>query len=182
MTVTDDQLELIDAEDPTAIPRMREELRELRLDVARLNTEVGDVHTQLRVAVQRRDEERLAKEAAQREARAIEVAHHKDIEIIGSVLIDEAESRDWCDDYDHIIGRMNNRLTVELPMREKSHTVEIIVSYRVEVEVLATSQENAEDQIANASTSTSWSPSLPFVEGDIELVSSYAYSVDVETA
>lgn len=44
--------------------------------------------------------------------------HTQDIDTIGAALMEEAESRSWCDEYDAVVERLNRSLHFELPVRE----------------------------------------------------------------
>lgn len=57
------------------------------------------------------------------------------IEIIGRRLLDEAERRGWCDEFDTIINEVNDELPgpFALPTREKEYEVEWAETYTVTV-------------------------------------------------
>lgn len=145
--------------------------------IAELRAEVTKLDTELRQELARETERA---DRAERDLSALRDRHRGDIALIGSVLMEEANDREWCDEYDRVIERLNDRLSVQLPVREKNHQVEISVTYRYDVQVLATDQEEAEDIIGGLSMAQHWSPGLPFSDDRVELDSSYAYGVEVE--
>lgn len=54
--------------------------------------------------------------------------HERDIRIIGEALIEEAEERDWCSQFDDFIEKVNNELSVELPLRQHEYDVEMLIT------------------------------------------------------
>lgn len=89
--------------------------------------------------------------------------HQKDIETIGNALIEEAEQRDFCSDYDNFIDELNEKLTIDLPVRKKTFqvTIEITrtISTSVTVEVECSHEEDVNDLI-NEDDSI-WQDELP---------------------
>lgn len=86
------------------------------------------------------------------EVRALRI----DIATINSVLLEEANDRDWCDEYDEVIGKINDRLgAAELSTRSRDYTVSITLSADVsvgaEVVVKATDEAEAEAMVARMS-------------------------------
>lgn len=67
-------------------------------------------------------------------------AHSRDIATIGRALLEEAEDRDWCDEFDTAVAALNEHLTIELPERTRMFSVDIPFkavyygTYTVEVE------------------------------------------------
>lgn len=49
--------------------------------------------------------------------------HEQDIATIGRILIDEAQSRSWCGEYDEIILRINQEISTPLPARNQQYRV-----------------------------------------------------------
>lgn len=130
-----------------------DEVAELRAEVARLNTEVVNTHT----------------------------AHQKDIEIIGARLLEEAESRDWCEDYDYIIGELNGGLTEKLAQRERNFSIDVRVSYSMSFSVRATSEEEAEEFIRAAQLMQTWRPGTPFLDSSrVGMNGVYGHSVSID--
>ena len=78
-----------------------------------------------------------------------ETMHHKDIQTIGEALIEMAEDKDWCSEYDEFINELNGNLYVELPSRRRNYDVTIKVKREVyayvTVQVEATSEEDAQE-------------------------------------
>lgn len=52
-----------------------------------------------------------------------EQKHRDDVERIGRWLIEEAQRREWCPDYDRLVEDVNERLNVTLPIRLRHGTV-----------------------------------------------------------
>lgn len=73
--------------------------------------------------------------------------HEADIEAIGDTLIEEAESRNWCSDYDEVIDNLNPNLHIALRERKKDFTVRTRVTYYVDVDVEARNAEAAEAMV-----------------------------------
>jgi hypothetical protein len=75
--------------------------------------------------------------------------HQNDIDVIGEALIEEARRRDWCSEYDTVMGRISSRLTIPLPERtaeEIDHEIEVSGWVRVpfSVTVTVTAAEDAD--------------------------------------
>jgi hypothetical protein len=54
--------------------------------------------------------------------------HEADIERISSMLLAEAEQRDWCTQYDDFVEKLNNLLNIPLETRHRDYTAEIRVT------------------------------------------------------
>lgn len=74
------------------------------------------------------------------------------IQIIGDRLNEEAEERDWCEEFDRIVADVNESLHplgYELPVREREYTVEITITGTITTTythtVTASSPEAAQD-------------------------------------
>jgi len=88
----------------------------------------------------------------EQEARERRVQHERDILIVGDRLNQEAEDRDWCEDYDDIVDALNARLTVKLPLRDRTETYTVTIratmtatlTYSHEVE--ASNADDAQDE------------------------------------
>lgn len=89
--------------------------------------------------------------------------HQKDIETIGNALIEQAEQRSFCNEYDDFIEELNQNLTIDLPVRKKTFqvTLEITrtISTRVTVEVECAYEEDAAE-LAEGDESL-WQSELP---------------------
>jgi hypothetical protein len=70
--------------------------------------------------------------------------HRADVAVIGERLLEEAQERGWCSDYDTIVDQLNKQLSVELPVRELDHEVEADI--RVTIRVKARGESDAEDR------------------------------------
>lgn len=95
---------------------------------------------------------------------ALDVAH--DSEYITEVLTSEAERRDWCDQYDEIIEKINRNLrVVHIEPRTREFEIEVTVTATVSttttvtvtaarhddaVEMVKNSNDDIEQQAANA--------------------------------
>jgi hypothetical protein len=135
----DDEPFMLDGEpNRERIAALIREKTDLELELTRtkslLEARTGDV---TRVSEQR--------DRIEGQLRGAREAHASDIQIIGERLIAEAQRREWCSEYDSIIGDLNGRLNVELPEREKDWTVEMDVTVRVRLSVRATDSETAEE-------------------------------------
>lgn len=88
-------------------------------------------------------------EADTRRIKELNDAYHA-IEIIGTRLIQEAEKRGWCEDFDRIIDEVNEEMpgSFMLPTREKNFEVEVEVTATVTfthtISVTARNEEEAE--------------------------------------
>ena len=80
--------------------------------------------------------------------------HQSDIKIIGEALIAEAESREWCDDYDKFVGSLNSRLSITL--EERSHDYEVTATFIVTVSttISARDEDDANDQAGDMDLSS----------------------------
>lgn len=71
-----------------------------------------------------------------------------DFEIVGDLLMQEAENRGWCDEYDEFVDAANEKTSLlELPTREQDYEVEVegtaTIGWSRTVTVRARSIENA---------------------------------------
>jgi hypothetical protein len=71
--------------------------------------------------------------------------HHFDIGLIGETLMREADDRGWCDAYDEVIDRLNEKLYVELPTRTKEYDVTVTYTVVMRKTVEAKSEEDAQE-------------------------------------
>jgi hypothetical protein len=112
------------------VDRQREQIAHQATTIANLNATVDDTARQ---------------HAAATEQHAVAVRQHRsDIAAIGQRLLDEADDRGWCDEYDTVVDELNKLLTVPLPTRERDFEVEIEV--RVTVRVSAHGEQDAADK------------------------------------
>lgn len=91
---------------------------------------------------------RLRLEAAGALLRQTQAKHEQDILLIGNILIEECERRDWCTEYEEVLEPLNVRLTYALPMpyREREHEVELTITYTITTRVMAKDEEEAEEK------------------------------------
>jgi RNase H-fold protein (predicted Holliday junction resolvase) len=146
-------LTFIDEDDKAPAPSTFEDLLEDDEDEADdvdgpTWAELKAENERLKERVQRQEEEYSESVEARRQAY---MAHEKDIALIGSTLTEEAESREWCGEYDQIIIGLNNQLNIPLPPRQKEYEVFVNVTYRVMVEVTAKDEEEAGDKALESS-------------------------------
>jgi hypothetical protein len=145
--------------------------------IAELRAEVTKLDTELRQELARETERA---DRAERELHALQETHRGDITLIGSVLMEEACDREWCDDYDRVIERLNDRLSVKLPLRQRNYNIDVRITYETTFDVLATSQEEAEQMVHNAERSLSWRVSSPFISSAVAQEGMYGHNVEVE--
>lgn len=69
--------------------------------------------------------------------------HRRDIELIGETLLEQAERRDWCGEYDQVVDGLNRRLNIDLPTRDRDYDVRVVVT----ITVNASSEDRASDQV-----------------------------------
>jgi hypothetical protein len=79
---------------------------------------------------------------------AAERAHHNDVAAIGARLLEEAEDRGWCQDFDEMVDSLNAVLQVELPLRVRAWAA----SFDLRVSVRIESARNEDDARAQAAT------------------------------
>lgn len=70
-------------------------------------------------------------DAAREEARAARQRHEADIERVSDHLIEEAESRSWCSEYDRVVNEINEGMNVPLRQREREFSVTLDVTVRI---------------------------------------------------
>lgn len=75
--------------------------------------------------------------------------HADDVALIGERLLEEAESRSWCEEYDSAIDDLNAKLHVGLPRRLKDFDVYVPVQVMVRVSVSAYDEQGAQDEAGN---------------------------------
>lgn len=107
-------------------------------DVAELQRKIDGLVRNLEEA--RRDRDNLRTRAA---------AYAEDFDTVGTMLLEEAERRGWCSDYDEFVDTVNGKLgMLSLPEREQEYEVEVTVTGTLTttttVTVMARSQEDAD--------------------------------------
>jgi hypothetical protein len=76
-------------------------------------------------------------------------SHRADVEAIGNALIEEADSRSWCDVYDTFVDNVNRGLTVPLPVRIREYDVEVSVQTTVTIHTSAATESEARDNVGS---------------------------------
>jgi hypothetical protein len=79
---------------------------------------------------------------------AAEQAHHADVAAIGARLLEEAEDRGWCAEFDEVVDSLNAVLRVELPLRVRAWAA----SFDLRVSVRIERARNEDDARAQAAT------------------------------
>jgi hypothetical protein len=72
--------------------------------------------------------------------------HKDDVRRISEALIEEANTRGWCDDYDKFVEKLNSRLTVALETREREYEVSATYILKVSTKITARNIDDANDQ------------------------------------
>ena len=86
-----------------------------------------------------------------------------DIDTIGSMLMEEAENRGWCSEYDDFVDNVNASLSVAcLPAREKEYEVTWVETYTVTVPRSATYTAKSADEAEDMAKEEDW--------GDAQLI------------
>ena len=80
-----------------------------------------------RIREQEAEIERLRQALAREKTR-----HQEDVGRIGEALIREAEYREWCSEYDEVVGEINSTLHVPLPTRSTSAVIQFTVTVQVD--------------------------------------------------
>lgn len=95
-----------------------------------------------------------------------QATHHANIEVISQHLLEEANARDWCADYDDFVERVNAHLVgVELTARTRLYVVTQIITIRRNMMVSAKDSDQAEEM---ASDEGEFDP-YEFATGDWEI-------------
>lgn len=118
-----------------------------------------------------RDSEKSRREEFDRQAERARRNHEADIATIGERLMDEAEHRGWCSEYDSIVDDLNRSLHVELPTRNKTWdvcwTVNVTVHQTIEARTANDAAEMANldrYMIREAVDCGSWDYDSPDIE------------------
>ena len=77
--------------------------------------------------------------------------YESDIELIGDMLRNEAENRNWCEEYDHFIDGFNSKSKVaHIEPRSNDYYVDVEVEYTIRVrDVAYTSARNEDEAVDN---------------------------------
>ena len=76
--------------------------------------------------------------------------HAADITLIGETLMEEAERRQWCSEYDQVVEQLNRRLNIELERRITSYDVTYTVRITVEARDEDDARSMAESEMSHA--------------------------------
>lgn len=101
-----------------------------------------------------------------------------DVETIGARLLDEAESRGWCSEFDEIVSDLNSRLHKPLAERYRDYDVFVEVRVTIPVTVSARSDDEARE-LASQDWRDRWESSDAadkILSGDV--ASSYDWEVE----
>lgn len=81
---------------------------------------------------------------------AVTDLHRRDLEIISRILMEEANAREWCGEYDQVIERINAQITGTLAQRTQQFAVRVTVAGAGEqfVTLTATSRDAAARTLA----------------------------------
>lgn len=85
-------------------------------------------------------------EDAKRATQQAQIRHENDIATIGEALLEEAERRGWCSDFDEFVSDVNEKLYASLPRRIKDFDVYVEVIARVRVSVSAADEDEARSE------------------------------------
>ena len=106
----------------------------------------------LAIAALTTEKERLERDVQTLRTRADTYA--TDFSIVGEALMQEAENRNWCDEYDRFAENVNGHTSLlDLPVREQEYEVVVtgtaIVSWSHNITVTARSADNAIEMVEN---------------------------------
>lgn len=87
-----------------------------------------------------------------RRTEAARQRHYADIALISEKLIEEANDRGWCAEYDTVVDELNEELNVKIDVREREFTVEVAVTLTIRVSArdADSAREAASDIAADA--------------------------------
>lgn len=152
MTITTDTSPAVEAKDPgftledPEVTRLKSLLEAREGDVSRAAAERD-------AAKQRLAEQEQLTQVALNERDAAMRGLEQFKELVVEVGGRAADDHDWCSTYDEIMAELG------LPGRERGHIVTVSVSFRINVTVMARSQEEAEEIVGDASPTRNWRPS-----------------------
>lgn len=156
MTLTDTQLLAAYAEKVYS-PRPGDEVTSATNDQIMLALLIAERDELLTEVVKVRDQigrelaDRNRAEAGERSAAAradrSEENHQADVAKIGAALLEAAERRDWCSEYDDLVDAVNRQLHCELPTRVAEYTVTYTVTVTIEA---ARDESDARSQAGDA--------------------------------
>lgn len=79
------------------------------------------------------------------------IKHNDDVQAIGEALIDEANTRGWCREYDKFVNELNGSLNIQLPLRNRDYIV--TQTYRV-TRTITISAVDSDDALEQADTAS----------------------------
>lgn len=123
------------------LKKQHETLRETYERAAEIRKSEFDQYAANRNAEVERYQESLA--SAERRATTAKQQHERDIALIGEKLLEEADERGWCEQFDDVVEELNRKLIVELPTRERDYNVQVTIT------VAARNEDAAEDLVRN---------------------------------
>lgn len=127
-------------EELEAQPDPEPTMEQVRAENVQLHLQVGNNDARIASLIREKTALEVSLENANRR-------HQEDIATIGATLLEEAESRDWCGEFDTIVEQVNSQLHRELPERRKSYTVRVTPSVlTIEIDAAA----NEDDAIEQA--------------------------------
>lgn len=129
-----DRLALVEEQRRIAVDLLDSVRSELRLEKQRV-TDLVREKTDAEVRLE--DAQRALSQAHQR--------HDNDIATIGERLIEEADRRGWCSEFDEIVDELNGSLFVDLPRRVRDFSVDVRVEVSLGVTVTATTEDEARE-------------------------------------
>jgi len=124
---------ITEAANLAALDAARQSAAQAHADLDAVRRELGEIT------------ERLAN--SRNELSSARANHERDIELIGQTLLDEANSRGWCSEFDTIVDDLNASLNVELRRHEREFDVTVTVTYGFSV--TAVDADAASDIAAN---------------------------------
>lgn len=89
-------------------------------------------------------------EASQENLRLSRERHQRDVTTIGDALMEEANNRDWCTQYDSFVSDLNESLHHELPTRSRTYNVEVTITISVNASDYDDAREQATEELRDA--------------------------------
>ena len=94
---------------------------------------IEELDTQLRDArfgIEQRDNQLAEKDRRIEHLQSMISQYGRTIDIIGDRLIQEANDRDWCSDYDRVVDEINRSIPIgQLPLRKENHNGQITLDF-----------------------------------------------------
>lgn len=144
------------AEDEAALSRIGQEATTLLMERDGLNEQVRILadqkaadHERIAALIREKTDAEAELQDARRATQQAQIRHDNDVATIGEALLEEAERRDWCSEFDEFVADINEKLHVPLPRRIKDWDVYVPVEVTVRVSVSAISEEDARAEAGN---------------------------------